>query len=115
MSCRRFLASKRDLCDRIASHLADDFCIEILDAIGIAEPQTAPDFALLLHAYKAGVKFKSLKLTIPFGLIYGGTDINEGLSNPETKILIDDLTKRANFRVCFSDDFVDKCTMNWDG
>ena len=114
---KQFLSKQqiKTLFNRIASHLADDFIIEIVDAAEITVPQTAPDFALLLHAYKAGVKFKSLELNIPFGLIYGGTDINEGLSTPETKQLIDDLTKKANFRVCFSDDFVYKCSMNWDG
>ena len=103
------------LFQRIAGHLSNDFCIEIVDAGGTTVPQTVPQFALLLHAYKAGIKFKALKLDIPFGLIYGGTDINEGLFTPESKQLIEDLTKRASFRVCFSDDFVEKCTMNWDG
>lgn len=71
------------------------------------------DFGLLLHAYKSGRVWLSFNLDIPYVLIYGGTDLNENISNSQDKTIIDALTLGAAHRICFSKDFDIICNKLW--
>ena len=103
-------SGNRTTADRIANHLIGLVEVTIIDAV-VGQITEKPDFVILLHAYKAGKKYKELGLTANFGLIYGGTDLNQ-MTNESWKI-IDELTQEAKFKICFSQDFYRMCTMNW--
>ena len=105
-------SGNRTTVERIASHLIGLVEVTIIDAV-IGQITEEPDFVILLHAYKAGQKYRELGLSANFGLIYGGTDLNQ-MTN-ETWKIIDELTKEAKFRICFSEDFYRMCMMNWVG
>jgi len=101
--------------DRICGYLDKSFQITIIDALNPPKVlhNKSYDFGLLLHAYKSGRVWLSFNLDIPYVLIYGGTDLNENISNSQDKTIIDALTLGAAHRICFSKDFDIICNKLW--
>ncbi|KAG8456003.1 hypothetical protein GDO86_001983, partial [Hymenochirus boettgeri] len=69
------------------------------------------DAGLIIHLYKAG-RFL-LGKSIPFGAIFGGTDINEDVKNEEKHRVIGDVLKEARFALAFSREIKVMATKNW--
>ncbi|XP_073413172.1 glycosyltransferase 1 domain-containing protein 1 isoform X2 [Dendrobates tinctorius] len=106
--------------DRIKSHLeAAGHDCELLDAAGVQSPldvaklisQRMFDAGLAIHMYKAG-RFL-LANRIPFGVIFGGTDINEDVKNAEKCRVMGAVLGEARFAVAFTYKMKEAAAKHW--
>ncbi|KAF7199823.1 glycosyltransferase 1 domain-containing protein 1 [Nothobranchius furzeri] len=97
--------------DRIRSHIesAGHTC-ELRDAGEFQSPADVanlvsqdPPFegVLAIHLFKAGRLL--LDVQIPFGLIFGGTDINEDVKDEQKRVVMKQVLLRARFAVAFTE------------
>ncbi|XP_020791112.1 glycosyltransferase 1 domain-containing protein 1 [Boleophthalmus pectinirostris] len=59
------------------------------------------DGALAIHLYKAGRLL--LDIQVPFGVIFGGTDINEDVKVEQKRLVMEQVLQKARFAVAFSE------------
>ncbi|CAL1616193.1 unnamed protein product [Knipowitschia caucasica] len=57
--------------------------------------------ALAIHLFKAGRLL--LDIPVPFGVIFGGTDINEDIKVEQKRFLMEQVLQKARFAVAFTD------------
>ncbi|KAK5909993.1 hypothetical protein CesoFtcFv8_003871 [Champsocephalus esox] len=97
--------------ERIRSHIesAGHTC-ELRDAAEFQSPaevanliSSNPTFegALAIHLFKAGRLL--LDIQIPFGVIFGGTDINEDVKVEQKRVVMEQVLQKARFAVAFTD------------
>ncbi|XP_047447089.1 glycosyltransferase 1 domain-containing protein 1 isoform X1 [Mugil cephalus] len=97
--------------ERIRSHieLAGHTC-ELRDAGEFQSPADVADLlsgnpsfqaALAIHLFKAGRLL--LDVQVPFGVIFGGTDINEDVKVEQKRVVMEQVLLRARFAVAFTD------------
>ncbi|XP_033947180.1 glycosyltransferase 1 domain-containing protein 1 isoform X1 [Pseudochaenichthys georgianus] len=97
--------------ERIRSHIesAGHTC-ELRDAAEFQSPaevanliSSNPTFegALAIHLFKAGRLL--LDIQVPFGVIFGGTDINEDVKVEQKRVVMEQVLQKARFAVAFTD------------
>ncbi|KAI9521719.1 hypothetical protein NQZ68_003874 [Dissostichus eleginoides] len=97
--------------ERIRSHIesAGHTC-ELRDAAEFQSPaevanliSSNPTFegALAIHLFKAGRLL--LDIQVPFGVIFGGTDINEDVKVEQKRVVMEQVLQKARFSVAFTD------------
>ncbi|KAM7391636.1 hypothetical protein PAMP_022315 [Pampus punctatissimus] len=59
------------------------------------------DGALAIHLFKAGRLL--LDIQVPFGVIFGGTDINEDVKVEQKRVVMEEVLLKARFAVAFTD------------
>ncbi|KAM4051078.1 glycosyltransferase 1 domain-containing protein 1 isoform 2-T2 [Anomaloglossus baeobatrachus] len=106
--------------DRIKSHLeaAGHECA-LRDAAGLQSPLEVAKLishrrfsaGLAIHMYKAGRFF--LANTIPFGVIFGGTDVNEDVKNEEKCRVMGAVLEEARFAVAFTYKMKEAAAKHW--
>lgn len=74
-----------------------EVCAIGADGAGLREAvaATAPEAALLLHAWRSGAPWLAGSFTLPFAVLLTGTDINHGLDDPEQGPVIAAVLARA--------------------
>ncbi|CAJ1068054.1 glycosyltransferase 1 domain-containing protein 1 isoform X2 [Xyrichtys novacula] len=97
--------------ERIRSHIeAAGHTCELRDAADFQTPAQVTnlvsrnppfDAALAIHLYKAG-RFL-LDMAAPFGVIFGGTDINEDMKVEQKRVVMEQVLLKARFAVAFTD------------
>ncbi|XP_040203308.1 glycosyltransferase 1 domain-containing protein 1 isoform X3 [Rana temporaria] len=105
---------------RIKSHLeaAGHEC-DLRDASTLESPlevarlisQKKFDAGLVIHLYKAGKLL--LGNGIPFGAVFGGTDINEDVKNEEKYRVMGAVLEDARFAVAFTNDIKEIAAKHW--
>ncbi|CAI9594006.1 unnamed protein product, partial [Staurois parvus] len=105
---------------RIKSHLeaAGHEC-DLRDAAGLECPlevaklisQKKFDAGLIIHLYKAGKLL--LGNGIPFGAVFGGTDINEDVKNEEKYRVMGAVLEDARFAVAFTNEMKEIAAKHW--
>ncbi|XP_056389611.1 glycosyltransferase 1 domain-containing protein 1 isoform X2 [Hyla sarda] len=120
IACLRANTGNSTTADRIKSHLeAAGHKCELQDAAGLQSPlmvaklisQRKFDAGLAIHVYKAG-RFL-LGSRIPFGVIFGGTDINEDVRNEEKFQLMGHVLNNARFAVAFTCKMKEVAAKHW--
>ncbi|XP_044051679.1 glycosyltransferase 1 domain-containing protein 1 isoform X6 [Siniperca chuatsi] len=97
--------------ERIRSHIesAGHTC-ELRDAAEFQSPAEVanlvsrnPPFegALAIHLFRAGRLL--LDIQVPFGVIFGGTDINEDVKVEQKRVVMEQVLLKARFAVAFTD------------
>ncbi|XP_034398334.1 glycosyltransferase 1 domain-containing protein 1 isoform X2 [Cyclopterus lumpus] len=97
--------------ERIRSHIesAGHTC-ELRDAAAFQSPAEVanlisrhPPFegALAIHLHRAGSLL--LDIHVPFGVIFGGTDINEDVKVEQKRVVMEQVLLKARFAVAFTD------------
>ncbi|KAG7241443.1 hypothetical protein INR49_025643 [Caranx melampygus] len=97
--------------ERIRSHIesAGHSC-ELRDAAEFQSPAEVADLvsqnppfegALAIHLYRAGRLL--LDIQVPFGVIFGGTDINEDVKVEQKRVVMEQVLLKARFAVAFTD------------
>uniref|UniRef100_A0ABM5F1D2 Glycosyltransferase 1 domain-containing protein 1 isoform X2 n=1 Tax=Pogona vitticeps TaxID=103695 RepID=A0ABM5F1D2_9SAUR len=69
------------------------------------------DAALGIHLYKAGQFLQGRG--VPFGILFGGTDINEDVKSEEKSQVMGAVLDEARFAVSFTDAMKEKAAMYW--
>ncbi|XP_040272172.1 glycosyltransferase 1 domain-containing protein 1 [Bufo bufo] len=120
LACMRANTGNSTTADRIRSHLeaAGHEC-ELRDAAGVHSSsevaklisQRKFDAGLAIHVYKAG-RFL-LGSRIPFGVIFGGTDINEDVKNEEKYKVMGAVLEDARFAVAFTCKIREVAAKHW--
>ncbi|KAJ6651148.1 hypothetical protein lerEdw1_000760, partial [Lerista edwardsae] len=67
--------------------------------------------ALGIHLYKAGRLLQGCR--IPFGIVFGGTDINEDVASDEKCRVMGAVLDEARFAVSFTEAMKEKAIMHW--
>ncbi|XP_063081544.1 glycosyltransferase 1 domain-containing protein 1 isoform X3 [Cavia porcellus] len=106
--------------ERVRGHLeaAGHRCI-LRDVSDLASPVDVADLleaqhceaALALHLYRAGRLLQGHG--VPFGVIFGGTDVNEDASQEEKKEVMGRVLQEARFAVAFSEPMKDTVLTLW--
>ncbi|XP_072271855.1 glycosyltransferase 1 domain-containing protein 1 [Pyxicephalus adspersus] len=109
LACMRANTGNSTTALRIKSHLeaAGHEC-ELRDAVGFESPLEVAklisekkfEAGLIIHLYKAG-KFL-LGNSIPYGAVFGGTDINEDVKNEEKSRVMGAVLEEARFAIAFT-------------
>ncbi|KAL2298267.1 hypothetical protein Nmel_015254, partial [Mimus melanotis] len=71
------------------------------------------DAALAIHLYKAGRLLQGSR--IPFGIIFGGTDVNEDLKCKEKCQVMGAVLEEARFAVAFTVEMKELAAAQWPG
>ncbi|XP_075032894.1 glycosyltransferase 1 domain-containing protein 1 [Mixophyes fleayi] len=120
LACLRAHTGNSTTAYRIKSHLeaAGHEC-ELRDAAGLQSPlevgmliaQNKFEAGLVIHLYKAG-RFL-LGNRIPFGAVFGGTDINEDVKNEEKCRVMGAVLEDARFAVAFTYKIKEVAAKHW--
>ncbi|XP_069476229.1 glycosyltransferase 1 domain-containing protein 1 isoform X3 [Ambystoma mexicanum] len=120
LACLRARTGNSSTASRIQDHLeaAGHICV-LKDAAGfgssseVANLVAEEDFeaALLIHLYKAGRLL--LGCGIPFGAVFGGTDINEDIKNEEKSLVMGAVLEEARFAVAFTGQMKEAAELRW--
>nr|XP_033812285.1 glycosyltransferase 1 domain-containing protein 1 isoform X2 [Geotrypetes seraphini] len=120
LACLRAHTGNCTTADRIKDHLeaAGHRCV-LKDANSFASPAEVADLiteenfevALAIHLYKGGRLL--LGHGIPFGAIFGGTDINEDVKHEETFRAMGAVVEAARFLVAFTDKLKEMAEVHW--
>uniref|UniRef100_A0A3Q2CDD4 Glycosyltransferase 1 domain containing 1 n=1 Tax=Cyprinodon variegatus TaxID=28743 RepID=A0A3Q2CDD4_CYPVA len=97
--------------ERIRSHIesAGHIC-ELRDVADFQSPSDVahllsqnPPFegALAIHLFKAGRLL--LDIHLPFGVVFGGTDINEDVKDEQKRVVMEQVLLKARFAVAFTE------------
>ncbi|XP_063754416.1 glycosyltransferase 1 domain-containing protein 1 isoform X3 [Eleginops maclovinus] len=97
--------------ERIRSHIeSHGHTCELRDAAEFQSPaevanliSSNPTFegALAIHLFRAGRLL--LDIQVPFGVIFGGTDINEDVKVEQKRVVMEQVLQKARFAVAFTD------------
>ncbi|XP_068127699.1 glycosyltransferase 1 domain-containing protein 1 [Hyperolius riggenbachi] len=120
LACLRAHTGNSTTALRIKSHLeaAGHEC-ELRDAASLESPlevaqliaQEKFDAGLIIHLYKAGRLLLGNK--IPFGAVFGGTDINEDVKNEEKYRVMGAVLEEARFVVAFTNKIREVAAKHW--
>ncbi|KAM5194799.1 glycosyltransferase 1 domain-containing protein 1 isoform 2-T2 [Mantella aurantiaca] len=120
LACLRAHTGNSTTALRIKSHLeaAGHEC-ELRDAAGLESKvevaklisQKKFDAGLVIHLYKAGKLL--LGNGIPFGAVFGGTDINEDVKNEEKYKVMGAVLEDARFAVAFTNEIKEIAAKYW--
>lgn len=111
IACLKPKTGNHTTAERIRSHIesAGHTC-ELRDAGEFQSPadvaslvsQTPPfEGALAIHLFRAGRLL--LDIQVPFGVIFGGTDINEDVKVEQKRVVMEQVLLKARFAVAFTD------------
>ncbi|XP_061586744.1 glycosyltransferase 1 domain-containing protein 1 [Cololabis saira] len=111
LACLKPKTGNRTTAERIRSHIesAGHTC-ELRDAGEFVSPadvnnlisQNPPfEAALAIHLFRAGRLL--LDVQVPFGVIFGGTDINEDVKVEQKRVVMEQVLRKARFAVAFTD------------
>ncbi|KAF7669165.1 hypothetical protein LDENG_00236090 [Lucifuga dentata] len=111
LACLSPKTGNRTTAERIRSHIesAGHTC-ELRDAaefqssaeVADVVSQTPPfEGALAIHLFKAGRLL--IDIQVPFGVIFGGTDINEDVKVEQKRVVMEQVLQKARFAVAFTD------------
>ncbi|XP_054449915.1 glycosyltransferase 1 domain-containing protein 1 [Pteronotus mesoamericanus] len=81
-----------------------------LEVAGLVQAAAA-EAALALHAYRAGRLLRGHG--IPFGIIFGGTDLNEDVNQAEKNHVMGKVLEEARFAVAFSESMKAAAGLQW--
>ncbi|TTQ23528.1 Glycosyltransferase 1 domain-containing protein 1 [Bagarius yarrelli] len=70
------------------------------------------DAALAIHLFKGGRLL--LDVGVPFGVVFGGTDINEDVRDEHKRSVMEEVLHRARFAVAFTDEMKQKAEIHLD-
>ncbi|XP_063050837.1 glycosyltransferase 1 domain-containing protein 1 [Engraulis encrasicolus] len=70
------------------------------DVTALLAREPGIDAALAIHLYKGGRHL--LDLHVPFGVVFGGTDVNEDVKDEKKRAVMERVLKRARFGVAFT-------------
>ncbi|KAM8961608.1 glycosyltransferase 1 domain-containing protein 1 [Pelodytes ibericus] len=120
LACLRAHTGNSTTAERIKDHLeaAGHECV-LKDASSVEDPfevvklisQEKFDAGLVIHLYKAGRYL--LGNRIPFGAIFGGTDINEDIKNEEKYRVMRAVFEEARFAVAFTYEMKEIAETHW--
>ncbi|XP_074869098.1 glycosyltransferase 1 domain-containing protein 1 isoform X2 [Carettochelys insculpta] len=120
LACLRAQTGNATTASRIQDHLeaAGHEC-SLKDAFGYENPSeianliSAEKFeaALAIHLYKGGRLLQGS--TIPFGIIFGGTDINEDIKHEEKRWVMGAVLEEARFAVAFTETMKELAAAEW--
>uniref|UniRef100_A0A8C5PVA2 Glycosyltransferase 1 domain containing 1 n=1 Tax=Leptobrachium leishanense TaxID=445787 RepID=A0A8C5PVA2_9ANUR len=120
LACLRAHTGNSTTADRIKDHLeaAGHQCV-LKDAASIENhvevskliSQDSFDAGLVIHLYKAGRYM--LGNRIPFGAVFGGTDINEDVKNEEKYRAMGAVLEEARFAVAFTYKIKEMAATHW--
>ncbi|XP_005987249.1 glycosyltransferase 1 domain-containing protein 1 isoform X1 [Latimeria chalumnae] len=120
LACLRPKTGNSTTADRIREHIeaAGHTCI-LKDAAGFENSSEVVgliakekfDAALAIHLYKAG-RFL-LDSGISFGVIFGGTDINEDVQDPRKREIMGKVLQKARFAVAFTEEIKKLAEAYW--
>ncbi|XP_018431993.1 PREDICTED: glycosyltransferase 1 domain-containing protein 1 isoform X2 [Nanorana parkeri] len=120
LACLRAHTGNSTTALRIKSHLeaAGHEC-ELRDAAGLESTlevaklisQKKFDAGLIIHLYKAGKLL--LGNRIPYGAVFGGTDINEDVKNEEKCRVMGAVLEEARFAVAFTHEIKEIAAKHW--
>nr|XP_048289645.1 glycosyltransferase 1 domain-containing protein 1 isoform X1 [Myodes glareolus] len=106
--------------ERLRDHLeaAGHMCV-LRDAFDFESPSDIADLiaaenleaALALHLYRGGRLLQGHG--IPFGVIFGGTDLNEDANHKEKNEVMGKVLEEARFAVAFTEAMKDTAQMQW--
>ncbi|NWS00944.1 GL1D1 protein, partial [Motacilla alba] len=91
--------------------LEDAFMYESPAAIANLTSTAKFDAALAIHLYKAGRLLQGSR--IPFGIIFGGTDVNEDIKCKEKRQVMGAVLERARFAVAFTVEMKELAAAQW--
>ncbi|KAM6166409.1 glycosyltransferase 1 domain-containing protein 1 [Erethizon dorsatum] len=106
--------------ERVRGHLeAAGHCCVLRDASDFASPSDVADLleaqhfevALALHLYRGGRLLQGHG--VPFGVIFGGTDVNEDASQEEKKEAMGRALQEARFAVAFTESMKEMALTQW--
>ncbi|XP_023576342.1 glycosyltransferase 1 domain-containing protein 1 [Octodon degus] len=106
--------------ERVRAHLeAAGHCCVLRDASEFASPADVADLleaqhfegALALHLYRGGRLLQGHR--IPFGIIFGGTDVNEDAGQEEKKEVMGNVLQEARFAVAFTEAMKEAVLTQW--
>ncbi|XP_060787159.1 glycosyltransferase 1 domain-containing protein 1 [Neoarius graeffei] len=72
----------------------------------MSQAQEPFDAALAIHLFKGGRLL--LGVSMPFGVVFGGTDINEDVKDEHKRRVMEDVLHRARFAVAFTEEMKQK-------
>ncbi|XP_068766790.1 glycosyltransferase 1 domain-containing protein 1 isoform X2 [Struthio camelus] len=120
LACLRAQTGNATTAARIQNHLgaAGHICI-LKDAFGCESPTEIAnlissekfDAALAIHLYKGGRLLQGSK--IPFGIVFGGTDINEDTRCEEKHRIMGAVLAEARFAVAFTTKMKELAAAEW--
>ncbi|NXS02033.1 GL1D1 protein, partial [Oxylabes madagascariensis] len=91
--------------------LRDAFMYESADEIANLTSTDKFDAALAIHLYKAGRLLQGSR--IPFGIIFGGTDVNEDIKCKEKHQVMGAVLEEARFAVAFTVEMKELAAAEW--
>ncbi|XP_035197016.1 glycosyltransferase 1 domain-containing protein 1 isoform X4 [Oxyura jamaicensis] len=120
LACLRAQTGNATTAERIQSHLhaAGHICV-LKDAFRYESPTEIAnltsadkfDAALAIHLYKGGRLLQGSR--IPFGIIFGGTDINEDIKCEEKRHVMGEVLGEARFAVAFTMKMKELAAAEW--
>ncbi|XP_043385269.1 glycosyltransferase 1 domain-containing protein 1 isoform X2 [Chelonia mydas] len=120
LACLRAQTGNATTAGRIQDHLeAVGHICSLKDAFGYENPSeianliSAEKFeaALAIHLYKGGRLLQGSR--IPFGIIFGGTDINEDIKHEEKHRVMGAVLEEARFAVAFTEKMKELAAAEW--
>ncbi|XP_069352896.1 glycosyltransferase 1 domain-containing protein 1 isoform X4 [Eulemur rufifrons] len=106
--------------ERVRVHLeaAGHVCI-LKDAFDFESPSEIANLitaekceaALALHLYRGGRLLQGLR--VPFGIIFGGTDLNEDVNQGEKNKVMGEVLEEARFAVAFTESMKETAHVQW--
>ncbi|XP_043353791.1 glycosyltransferase 1 domain-containing protein 1 isoform X3 [Dermochelys coriacea] len=120
LACLRAQTGNATTAGRIQDHLeAVGHICSLKDASGYENPSeianliSAEKFeaALAIHLYKGGRLLQGSR--IPFGIIFGGTDINEDIKHEEKHRVMGAVLEEARFAVAFTEKMKELAAAEW--
>uniref|UniRef100_A0A8V0ZFW3 Glycosyltransferase 1 domain containing 1 n=1 Tax=Gallus gallus TaxID=9031 RepID=A0A8V0ZFW3_CHICK len=120
LACLRAQTGNATTAARIQSHLHDagHICVlkdasrcESLTEIANLTSADQFDAALAIHLYKGGRHLQGSR--IPFGIIFGGTDINEDIRSEEKRRVMGAVLREARFAVAFTTEMKELAAAEW--
>ncbi|XP_030438726.1 glycosyltransferase 1 domain-containing protein 1 isoform X1 [Gopherus evgoodei] len=120
LACLRAQTGNATTAGRIQDHLeAVGHICSLKDAFGYENPSeianliSAEKFeaALAIHLYKGGRLLQGSR--IPFGIIFGGTDINEDVKHEEKHRVMGAVLEEARFAVAFTEKMKELAAAEW--
>ncbi|XP_059719352.1 glycosyltransferase 1 domain-containing protein 1 isoform X2 [Haemorhous mexicanus] len=120
LACLRAQTGNATTAARIRNHLhaAGHICV-LKDAFMYESPAEIAhltssdkfDAALAIHLYKGGRLLQGSR--IPFGIIFGGTDVNEDIKCKEKRQVMGAVLERARFAVAFTVEMKELAAAEW--
>ncbi|KAI1900877.1 hypothetical protein AGOR_G00054370 [Albula goreensis] len=81
------------------------------DVAALVAQEPSFEGALAIHLYKGGRLLLGSKA--PFGIVFGGTDINEDVKDEKKRMVMEQVLKKARFAVAFSHKLKQQAEVFW--